>query len=63
MHLTHSVEVVDHGDFTVVVGQMIADEVLFHVRADVFFYALSVFLLELVRMLYHHSKLDKGAHS
>jgi len=53
----NSVEVVDDSDFAVVVRHVIADKVLFHVRANVFLHVWSIFLLELVRTLQHKSQL------
>ena len=47
IQFTDPVEVVDDPDFTVIILQMIADVVLFHIRADVLFHLLIVVFREL----------------
>jgi len=49
--LTYTIKVVDNPDFTVVILQVVLNVVVFHVRADIFLHALSVFFLELIRVL------------
>jgi len=51
---THSIKVVDNPDFTVVILQVILDVVVFHVRANIFLHALTVFFLEVIRVLQHN---------
>jgi len=62
---TYSIEVIDDPDFVVVILQVIQDVVAFHVRADIFLHALSVFVLELVRVhgvLQHSVSKDLSLH-
>jgi len=47
IHITNPVEIVDDPDFTVIIFQMIADVVFFHVRADVLFHLVIFVLPEL----------------
>jgi len=47
IQFTDPVEVIDDPDFTVVILHMIADVVLFHVRADVFFHCVIFVFVEL----------------
>ena len=56
---TDPVEVVDDPDFTVIILQMIADVVLFHVRADVFFHSVIFVFSELQSALPYKQCFNK----
>ena len=57
--MTYSIKVIMNPDFSVVILQVVLDEVVLHVHADVFLHVLSILFLELVAVLQHNASKDR----
>ena len=57
--MTYSIKIIMNPDFSVVVLEVVLDEVVLHGHADVLLHVLSILFLELVAVLQHNVSEDR----